>query len=112
MADQDGYLGSYDHGVPTDWDEETINREDPPTFESQAAYLRRLGLLTPVELRWLAKHPEALQPEPVPGVEDRWTSGAGSCRIRKRGLGQWLSETALQDQNGGSRPRSGKAAFR
>ncbi|MFZ5448161.1 MAG: hypothetical protein ACOZFS_05940 [Thermodesulfobacteriota bacterium] len=35
---------------------------DPPLYESQAAYLQRLGLLTPLEKKWLAGHREALEP--------------------------------------------------
>jgi hypothetical protein len=42
-----------------------IDPADPPRFESEAAYLERHGLLTPAEVRWLAEHPEALEPEVV-----------------------------------------------
>lgn len=38
---------------------------DPPTFESQAAYLDRHGLLSAEEKRHLKKHPELLEPEAV-----------------------------------------------
>lgn len=53
---------SFDHGIPS-MDE--VNPADPPIFESQAVYLQRHGLLTSAEKRWLAKHPEGLEPETV-----------------------------------------------
>lgn len=46
-----------------------IDLHDPPRYESEAAYLRRLGLLTPDEEEYLEKHPELLKPEIVT-VED------------------------------------------
>jgi hypothetical protein len=39
-----------------------IDPNDPPVYESEAAYLERHGLLTVAEKRWLADHPEALAP--------------------------------------------------
>jgi hypothetical protein len=42
-----------------------IDPADPPTFESEAAYLQRHGCLTPAETQWLAAHPEALAPEVI-----------------------------------------------
>ena len=42
-----------------------IDPDNPPQFESEAAYLERLGLLTPGEKKWLETHPEALEPETV-----------------------------------------------
>lgn len=42
-----------------------IDPNDPPTFESEAAYLDRHGLLTPEEKRHLEKHPELLEPEEI-----------------------------------------------
>jgi hypothetical protein len=42
-----------------------IDPDDPPVFESEAAYLQRLGLLTEWEKRYLDKHPELLKPEAV-----------------------------------------------
>jgi hypothetical protein len=39
-----------------------IDPRDPPTFESEAAYLDRHGLLTPAEKKHLASHPELLEP--------------------------------------------------
>jgi hypothetical protein len=53
----------YKKGIPSDW--EAIDPEDPPTFESEAAYLERHGLLTKSEKQWLAEHPEALEPEVI-----------------------------------------------
>jgi hypothetical protein len=38
---------------------------DPPLFESEAAYLKRLNLLTDAEEKHLAKHPELLEPESI-----------------------------------------------
>lgn len=43
---------AFDFGLPCQWHE--FEEADPPQFESQAAYLRRLGLLTPSELRRLS----------------------------------------------------------
>ena len=42
-----------------------IDPNDPPTFESEAAYLSRHGLLTKEEKAYLKKHPELLEPEAV-----------------------------------------------
>ena len=42
-----------------------IDANDPPTFESEAAYLQRHDLLTPQEKKYLASHPELLEPEIV-----------------------------------------------
>lgn len=42
-----------------------IDPDDPPVYESQAAYLQRHNLLTPAELLHLKKHPELLEPEKV-----------------------------------------------
>ena len=44
---------TFARGIPTDWDEDGFDRYDPPTFESEATYLRRLKLLLPGELRRL-----------------------------------------------------------
>jgi hypothetical protein len=38
------------------------NEKNPPQYESEAAYLQRHELLTPAEIKWLEKHPEALDP--------------------------------------------------
>lgn len=48
-------------GLPESWDE--IDPDDPPIFESQPQYLRRHGLLTPLELRKL--QPSDFEPEPI-----------------------------------------------
>jgi hypothetical protein len=45
------YMPSYKSGLPTAW--AGYEEGDPPVFESQAAYLRRHGLLTAGELRVL-----------------------------------------------------------
>lgn len=42
-----------------------IDPNDPPVFESEAAYLERHGLLTASEKKWLAGHPEAMEPERI-----------------------------------------------
>ena len=44
-----------------------VDPDDPPSFESQAAYLKRLGLLLPGEEKRLVRHdfaPEAIEPKP------------------------------------------------
>ncbi|MFC1886062.1 hypothetical protein ACFLZM_03290 [Thermodesulfobacteriota bacterium] len=48
-------------GVPSDWHE--IDEADPPIFESQAAYLKRHGLLTKAEEKRLK--PADFEPEPI-----------------------------------------------
>jgi hypothetical protein len=64
----------FDRGIPVSWfDREgaqafggvAVDANDPPTFESEAEFLRRHKLLTPSEERWLLDHPEALEPEPL-----------------------------------------------
>jgi hypothetical protein len=47
-----------------------IDATDPPTYESEAEYLRRHNLLTPAEIRHLEIHPELLEPEVVTFDED------------------------------------------
>lgn len=42
-----------------------IDPNDPPLYESQAAYLERLGLLTPTEKAYLKKHQELMEPEAI-----------------------------------------------
>ena len=42
-----------------------IGENDPPTFESEAAYLQRHDLLTPQEKKYLASHHKLLEPEKV-----------------------------------------------
>ncbi len=43
----------YRLGISTCWGQ--LSRDEPPQFESQATYLERLGLLTPMEQRRLTK---------------------------------------------------------
>ena len=70
------YAPSFTKGIPDGWITEldvrihgkigkVIDPEDPPTYESEAAYLKRHGLLTPGEIRHLEKRPELLEPEIV-----------------------------------------------
>jgi hypothetical protein len=42
-----------------------IDPDDLPTFESEASYLQRHGLLTPEEKKYLAKHQELMEPEKI-----------------------------------------------
>lgn len=63
---------SLEFGLPTDAWFKDVDPDNPPTYESQAAYLQRLGLLTAPEKRWLTDHPEALQPE---AIEYRLSTG-------------------------------------
>jgi hypothetical protein len=55
------FAGRPFRGVP-------IDPADPPQYESQAAYLKRLGLLTAEERRALG--PEAFEPEVVRPAPD------------------------------------------
>ena len=58
---------------PGDFAGVPIDPDDPPVFESQAAYLERHGLLLPGERRRLRKadfEPEAVLPEPLDEEED------------------------------------------
>ena len=50
---------------PGDFKGIAIDPNDPPTFESVAAYLERLDLLTASEKKWLDGHPEAMKPERI-----------------------------------------------
>jgi len=72
-----GRMPEFKYGLPVQWPS-TIDVElglckksdipdpdDPPIFESQAAYLQRHDLLTDAEIKWLTKHPAALEPEKV-----------------------------------------------
>lgn len=47
---------SFDFGLPGRWAWNWIDDDDPPRYESEAAYLRRLGLLTDREARRLKAH--------------------------------------------------------
>ena len=51
-------------GLPKYW-EIHWQKKDPPVFESQAAYLKRLDLLTPTEKGYLKKHRKLLKPDIV-----------------------------------------------
>jgi len=67
--------GGFIRGIPESWvDEffkkegfagEVIDPENPPTFESETAYLDRHGFLSIEEKKYLAKHPEKMEPEIV-----------------------------------------------
>ena len=52
------YFPYYAWGVYKYWEFDG----EPPLFESEAVYLRRLGLLTKAEERHLERHPELLEP--------------------------------------------------
>ena len=52
--------GGFEKGLPCSWDE--IDNADPPTFESEGAYLKRHEILTGPEKTFLKKHPELLKP--------------------------------------------------
>jgi hypothetical protein len=72
-----GFIPGFKFGLPDSWpskidaeaglcqQDDVPDSTDPPTFESQAAYLQRHGLLTDAEIKWLNKHPSALLPEKV-----------------------------------------------
>jgi hypothetical protein len=47
-----------------------IDENDPPVFESQAAFLQRHDLLTATELKFLKKNPQLLEPETLRFKED------------------------------------------
>jgi hypothetical protein len=69
------YMPSYKCGLPTAW--AGFEESDPPVFESQAAYLRRHGLLTPHEVRVLTasdyERTEALSAEcEVLSASEKW----------------------------------------
>ena len=53
-----------------DFEGVAIDPNDPPVFESLAAYLERHELLTPSEKLFLKKHPELLEPEKLEFEED------------------------------------------
>jgi len=44
---------------------EVFDPNDPPIFESEAAFLERHNLLSALERKWLAAHKEALEPEVI-----------------------------------------------
>lgn len=55
---------------PGDFKGQAIDPENPPTYESEAAYLGRLGLLSKAEEKYLKQHPELLEPETVTFEEE------------------------------------------
>lgn len=55
----------FEFGVPSDVWWKDVDPDNPPVYESQATYLQRHGFLTEAEKKWLAQHPEALEPEDV-----------------------------------------------
>ena len=65
-----GIIEDWDKGVPKYWDEDSINVDDPPAFESEASYLRSHGVLSRSELKYVEEHPELLEPEVVEFDED------------------------------------------
>ncbi len=64
-------LPSHILGIPASWDwhgaglADSIDPDNPPLYESQAAYLRRHSILTPGELNHLRRHPQLLEPDRV-----------------------------------------------
>jgi hypothetical protein len=52
-------------GLPSGWCDDDFDPSDPPTYESQASYLDRHGLLTEAERRALQKLPNGFQPENI-----------------------------------------------
>ncbi len=57
----EGLVPEFDCGIPVDWRE--TDPRNPPTFESQAEYLRRHDLLTPEEKRRLKQ--KDFEPEKI-----------------------------------------------
>ena len=51
------------------------DEDDPPIFESEAAFLKRLGILTGAEEKYLESHPELLEPDSItdviPGIKSQ-----------------------------------------
>jgi|GEM_PF-5075406 len=62
-VDYEGACISSD-GLPEYWQVEW-DKNDLPTFESEAACLQRLGILTPTEKAYLKKHPKLMEPEVI-----------------------------------------------
>lgn len=50
---------------PGDFSGKAIDPDDPPLYESEAAYLQRHGLLTKIEKIHLEKNPALLEPEKI-----------------------------------------------
>lgn len=62
----DGWVSKFDvEYYGPDFKGKAIDPEDPPVYESEAAYLERHGLLTASEKKWLAGHPKAMEPERI-----------------------------------------------
>lgn len=82
QSEMSGSCPNFNCGVPVDWilvqgwsDEvqpgDVVDINNPPIFESQAAYLERNNLLTAKEKKWLAKNQQALEPEVVKITEEQ-----------------------------------------
>jgi hypothetical protein len=54
---------SFEKGIPSGW--AWIDKGDPPSFESEAAFLHRHSLLTESEKKYLVSHPELMEPEKI-----------------------------------------------
>jgi|GEM_PF-3529183 len=52
-------------GIPDGWRDDDFDPSDPPTYESQAVYLARHGLLADAERRALQRLPQAFHPENI-----------------------------------------------
>lgn len=48
-----------------DFKGKAIDPDDPPLYESEAVFLDRHDLLSPQEKKYLASHPELMEPEPL-----------------------------------------------
>ncbi len=93
-------LQYWEKGIFTGWD--WIDETDPPTFESEAAYLDRHGLLTAAEKKFIEKHPELMKPEKVIFGEDE--NGLGCPKSRKNKKGGKVNEGTRENgtgENGG-----------
>lgn len=66
----------YDMGVPNSWNYPdngkiiSFDRSNPPTFESEAEYLQRHALLTPIEEKIIAENSELLDPVKLTDIFD------------------------------------------
>jgi len=58
-----GYRIHIHEGVPVTWDPTSLDADDLPLYESQAAFLERHGLLSAREIEILRKNPALLDPE-------------------------------------------------
>jgi hypothetical protein len=56
-------MPTFEKGTPSSWAE--IDPDDPPRFESEAAYLLRHDLLSAQEKKYLVSHPELMEPEKI-----------------------------------------------